>query len=312
MSRCWRVRLKDGALRDRTQEAWDRDEIGIWYGAWSAQDWTKAAQSATAAEQIAEHLNQLSEQQSLGWKVSINMTNTAKRFHEISEDDWIVVYLQSTQEIGLAKVSGPAWSDSDYPLNELGEVFKRRAIVNKKRFKLIELPDAYRLVPTQGRGNVHQFNSMMKHVRLLAEHATSADVNAAFRALPFDDLLECLGASAWESFALAYLILESGFVPTGLSTGRTLPIVDIVGRSRTEGSRRIVAQCKKNSDPQQIDPDFIALSRTLSSGDSAYYFAYGGCRGDLPKNIKIIDRDQARHWVTTDRGRLYWEMILQD
>jgi hypothetical protein len=49
---------------------------------------------------------------------------------------------------------------------------------------------------------------------------------------------DLLGASAWESFAFAYLILECEFIPTGLSTGRTLPIADIVGRRRSDGSRR--------------------------------------------------------------------------
>jgi hypothetical protein len=31
----WRVRMKYGACEELTREAWNRNEIGIWYGAWA-------------------------------------------------------------------------------------------------------------------------------------------------------------------------------------------------------------------------------------------------------------------------------------
>jgi len=168
---------------------------------------------------------------------------TARRFKDISDEDWVVIYLSDTQEIGLAKVKGSLCSKAKHPLNlNHGELFKYRRIRDKKTFRLLRLPDAYWLFPTQGRGNVHQFNNMREHVRLLAEHLNEDAINRAISQRPFDEMLDILGASAWESFCFAYLIWEEGFVPTGLSTGRTLPTVDIIGRRRN-GSR-VFAQCK--------------------------------------------------------------------
>jgi hypothetical protein len=152
---------------------------------------------------------------------------------------------------------------------------------------------------------------MWEHVRILADHHDYEAVNSEFRTFAFDTLLDMLGASAWESFALAYLIMEHEFIPTGLSTGRTLPIADIVGRQRTSRSR-IVAQCKKHSAPHPIDSDFLNLSSSLRRHDLAFYFAYGACTGDVPSNIQIIDRVLALQWADTANGRLYRDLLLRD
>jgi hypothetical protein len=190
-----------------------------------------------------------------------------------------------------------------------GESFKYREICDKKTFKLSKLPDAYRL-PAQGRSNVYQFKSMREHVRLLADHLNEDAINRAFGEKPFDELLDLLGASAWESFCFAYLIWEEEFVPTGLSIGRTLPKVDIIGRRRN-GSH-IFAQCKKHPTRQAIDSDFLRLSESLAPDDTAFYFAYGGCVNEAANNIRVIDRKYALQWAETKNGQLYRRLLLGD
>jgi hypothetical protein len=38
----WRIRLKN-EQGEFTRQAWDRDQVGIWYGAWSVDDLKNAA-----------------------------------------------------------------------------------------------------------------------------------------------------------------------------------------------------------------------------------------------------------------------------
>jgi hypothetical protein len=304
----WRIRLKhDG---DVSRQAWDRNEIGIWYGAWTANEFEAASSRSSTSRDVAVDLSALQGQRDLGWNVSASYVDTARRFKNISDEDWVVLYLSDTREIALAKVRGPLCSDPDHPLNHNGQVFKYRRVFDKKTFKLSELPDAYWLLSSQGQSNVHRFNSMREHVRLLAEHLNEDAVNRAFGAKPFDELLDVLSASAWESFCFAYLIWEEDFVPTGLSIGRTLPKVDIIGRRRN-GSR-ILAQCKKHPTAQSIEPDFLTLSENLAPEDTAFYFAYGGCLKEGRNNIRVIDRNDVLQWAETKNGQLYRRLLLAE
>jgi hypothetical protein len=309
MTAYWRIRLSNGE-GEFTRRAWDRNETGIWYGAWTPADFEVASSRSSTDGEIAAHLNTVQAQRDLGWQVSASYVGTARRFKNISED-WVVLYLSDTQDIALAKVRGPLRSDPNHPLNQkCGELFKYREICHKKTFKLSKLPDAYRLIPAQGRSNVYQLHSMREHVRLLADHLNEDAINRAYSEKPFDELLDLLGASAWESFAVAYLIWEEDFVPTGLSIGRTLPIVDIVGRRRN-GSH-IFAQCKKHRTAQAIDLDFRKLSESLAPDDTAFYFAYGGCVNETPNGIRVIDRQYALDWAETKNGQLYRRLLLGD
>jgi hypothetical protein len=240
--------------------------------------------------------------------VSVSFVNTALRFKNISDEDWVLLYLSDKQQIALAKSQGPLLSDPNHPFNlPNGELFKYRRISDKKTFKLTDLPDAYWLLPTQGRSNVHEFNNMREHVRLLAEHMDVDAVNLAFSQKPFDELLDILGASAWESFCFAYLIWEEDFVPTGLSIGRTLPTVDIIGRRRRDGSR-IIAQCKKDRTKQAIGSEFRKEADNLSIGDTAFYFAYGGC-SEIPDNVRVVGRELVLEWAETGNGLLYKRLL---
>lgn len=311
----WRIRLKnqDG---DFAQSAWRRSEIGIWYGAWSAEDFGNINNPGLSNEQIAVGLNGLPAQQTLiasgAWDGGIpsRYVSTARRFFDkISEGDWAIIYLEAEQVIALAQMDGVVNSDGNHPLNtQAGEVFKYRRVHHKKTFALAQLPDAYRLVPTQGRGNVHEFSRMYEHVKLLAEHSVADEIVRALSKMPFDKQLNLMGASAWESFCVSWLIMEQSFIPTGLSTGRTLKAVDIVGRNKVSG-KRIIAQCKKDPYPVAIEEDFLS---SLMPDDEGYYFAYGGCTEKPPsQRIRVIDGTQARAWAEeTKNGKLFQRLFL--
>src|SRR5690242_9504159 len=115
MAVCWRMRLKKGE-KDFSQPAWDRNEVGIWYGAWSVDDFQGAMSTSSSTSEIALKLNELPHQHTLGWEVSQNYVDTARRFiAKISMGDWIVLYLNVLQEIALAKVSGPPRVMENHP-----------------------------------------------------------------------------------------------------------------------------------------------------------------------------------------------------
>jgi hypothetical protein len=40
--------MKVAGWRDRSEAAWDRREVGIWYGAWTASDWRDVRLSSSA------------------------------------------------------------------------------------------------------------------------------------------------------------------------------------------------------------------------------------------------------------------------
>lgn len=161
-ARFWRIRMKVGNEHERTREAWDRDEVGIWYGAWTAQDWQEAVQRCS--DNPRWHLNSLAAQRDLGWEVTKGYADTAWRFADIAETDWVVVYLRDNQTIGLARLAGELSSDANHPLNTDTELFKYCELKDKKTFAIGQLPDSYMLLGAQGRGNVHQFNSMANQV----------------------------------------------------------------------------------------------------------------------------------------------------
>jgi hypothetical protein len=299
--------MKVGYSDDFTRDAWDRGEVGVWYGAWSARDLEDAL--AENSSDPSAYLKELPSQLALGWS-SLDV-GPAVRFRNITSNDWVVIFLRKDQEIGLAQVCSELNSLPDHPLNTNGEVFKYRKITNQKTFKLARLPDAYRLLPSQGLGNVYQFHNMQEQVKLLAESQTQEDVSQALRRKPFKQFMDFLGASAWESFCFAYLILEDEFVPTGLSIGGTLQTLDIVGRRKSDGAR-ILAQCKKHPTREPIHPDFLSLSETLGPSDRAYYFAYGGCSGAVPANIRVVVREDILRWAESQNGALYRQLLLKD
>jgi len=256
----WRIRMKDDEQADRSEEGWKRNEVGIWYGAWTADDLAKARKGNNPLKYLAD----VPAQGGLRWGLSNNSLNTAIRFADIPDGHWVILYFGS--KLRVAKIRGQLRSEPNHPLNlSSGEVFKFRHIEAKKEFDLEKLPDVYRLIPSAGRGNVHQFNGNYRElVRLLAESPDEQAVQESIRSRPLEEALDLLGDSGWESLCLGYLILEENFVPTGLLLGRTLKDYDIVGRS-FESGQRILAQCKKTPYKVEIEPGFIEASQSLGT-----------------------------------------------
>ena len=103
---------------------------------------------------------------------------------------------------------------------------------------------------------------------------------------------------------MAYLIAEHRFLPTGLSPGRTLAVLDLVGRRQSDGAR-IYAQCKKSNTPVEINDDFLSIAK-----DSAllYFFAFGGVIDASPQ-MCVFTKEDAVAWASTTSGKRYVSLL---
>ncbi len=300
--RYWRIRIKYGGEEDLTREAWQRNEIGVWYGAWSGKD----LKSALNSDNPERELTRANKQAGLNWAVG-SYANTAARFAGIDTQDWVIVYFDET--LGLARVCSDVLSSRDHPLNRGGELYKYRNIHAKKTFSLNRLPDAFRVLSFAGRGNVYEPRGAAGLAKLLGEAKTESYVTKALSSKSLEEALDLLGPTSWESLCQAYLTIEHQFVPTGLAIGRTLPGVDIVGRKLSDGAR-VLAQCKKDPSPCCVTEDFIQASSDLAKNDLAFYFAYGGCLGDVPSGVTVVDAEVIRSWAKTKNGSRYLQWLF--
>jgi hypothetical protein len=295
----WRVRMKYGAHEELTREAWNRNEIGIWYGAWGASDLTSALRSRGPLK----HLSRMNRRGGLKWDIPKHFLDVTKRFESIGYDDWVFVYFDNT--LSLAKVSGGIRSNAKHPLNRSGEIFKYRKIKRKKSFSLDHLPDAFRLLRAAGRGNIFQLHGSRGLVELLGSARNESQVKALLARKELVELLELLGPSSWESVCQAYLTMEHNFVPTGLRYGGTLPDFDIIGRRSTDGAR-VLAQCKKHPHPTTVDEGFLEAVANLEKNKLVFYCAFGGCIGTVPRHVRVIDGNLITAWSRTRQGKRYF------
>lgn len=298
--RCWRIRAKDPDGNDRSAECWERREVGIWYGAWNPDDWREARSRSSTRE----YLNQVSAQAEL-WAVPKSFVDTARRFDDISDSDLVLMYHNRRLHFGY--LTSPMSWEEDHPLNAAQEVFKYRTLEPDKTFDVNELPDAYRLIPTAGRGNVHQFRGVNRRlVGLLMKCDTTEEVWRQIGAMSDMDWLDMLGPTGWESFCLGYLVITRAFRPSGVMVGRTLPSLDIVGRSALDG-RRILASCKKNLSPVEMPKEFLEAC----SGDGHFFWcAYGGAPSER-EGVYVFDRERAMEWLNTPEGQEYIRLWKQ-
>lgn len=301
----WRVRMKyTPTEKDWTSTAWERNEIGIWYGAWSAKDLHCAIENERNQKPEA-FLSQIPIQREM-WEVPKSYVDTAKRLKGIKDDDWVFVCFNDA--LHLARVDGPLTSYADHVLNQTTdqgiELWKFRKVKEKKSFSLSWLPDFYRIIPQAGRGNVHElWGNNWRALQFLAGCKSEDDVREMFKRMSDSDRLDFLGPKAWESFCLGYLILEEQFVPTGLSVGGTLKEFDIVGRNYKTGER-ILAQCKKDEFPLEIERGFLTAIEGAEQNTKRFYFSYGGCK-NAPPPIKVIDKKKIEGWVESEVGKKY-------
>jgi hypothetical protein len=146
-----------------SKRAWKRGEVGIWYGAWSVDDWST---SLTMPDQF-RYLSELPQPSGRGEFRKTDF-DTAKRFISITENDLVVVFFD--ESLYLARVHGGWKSRPNDSMNRNGEIFKYREIVDKKSFRLGRLPDSYRLISSAGRANVHEFSEARRAlIKFLAE-----------------------------------------------------------------------------------------------------------------------------------------------
>jgi len=81
-----------------------------------------------------------------------------------------------------------------------------------------------------------------------------------------------------------------------------------VGRDRL--GRRILAQCKKHPDSRPLDDEFLVDARASKEGERYFYFAYGGCSGPSPDNIRTLSREHVERWFEiSQQGRRYLEFL---
>jgi hypothetical protein len=293
--------------------------VGIWYGAWSADDFKKAEKLRDAGK-LAAYLNtEVPEHEKLviriGEKARIGKReiDTIRRFIKIPEEDWVVVCI-GAKRIALARVKGPLDSDASSDLNrphpgtneKMKEIWKFRRLTNERLdFEMARLPDFYRLIPQAGRGNIFTLSTYQGALKILADCKTHEGVRAKFEAMTPDERLDLLGPKEWESFCLGYLIIEEHFLPTGLVIGGTLKALDIVGRDRCAGLQ-ILAQCKKNKEEIEVEEEFRKATEGLEPNAKVFYFAYGGCK-DKAKypHIRVIGKKEISKWAEAGDGKKY-------
>lgn len=294
---CWRIRMRCNN-HEVTKEAWEKGVVGIWYGAATAEEITRALNLNSREGQ--DFLMSLPNQLKLNW-TGIDL-NIPRRFSQIAEDDWIFTYYGDS--LHFAHVSSAMRSDSDHEWNFDGETFKYRSIVQKKSFPLRDLPDGFRLLTMSGRSNVHRVPGTEKLVRILADSTDTENAKRKIREMSLTKWLDVLGPSSWESLCLAYLIREIGFVPAGLDVGRTLPMFDVVGRDKV--GNKVFAQCKKDPSPRDVETAFGEASKNASTEIRYYHFAYAGC-GEIepPSGITLVTGAQMNMWLKAREQQQY-------
>jgi hypothetical protein len=189
-----------------------------------------------------------------------------------------------------------------------GETFKAKPVRHRKEFNLADLPEAFRLLTSAGRNTFHQLPSTKVLAEILAKSASAQEALRRYQKLDWESWIEALGPKGWESLCLGYLILEHGFLPTGLGVGCTLPDFDLVGRA-TDG-RAILAQCKKDLTVHALKArERLAFDSCKKA--KRFLFAYGGGE-NVPKGVRVVNRDELREWFRkTPSGRHYRRLLMR-
>lgn len=304
----FRIRGKDADGIDHSKCAWEKHQVGVWYGAWSPEELNEAIKryEDEGKDAALEYMNNTPKQQELGWKYTSSSFDTCRRFKEITEErDWIVVYFEDT--LCLGRLCSGIQIQKDHELNTPnGELFHFRHVINQKRFALTELPDLYRLLAPAGQGNVHQHNTVYTRLlKILARCSNPQEVRESYASMPTDEWLDFLSPTEWESLCLGYLVIEHNYVPTGLLPGRTLSIYDLVGKTR-DGCQ-ILGQCKKSLDPYNVTEDFLIPCKNEKGSQQIlwFWFSYGGWDEDPGYGIKLVDKTRIKKWLGTEEGKQY-------
>jgi hypothetical protein len=321
--RIWRIRTR--YERDHTREAWRRSEVGVWYGGWRPADLVRALETyrkeraakvaaKAAAKAAARMLDAAPAQSGLNWKLVDNLSffHAIRRFAALEESrDWVVVVFGDA--IHLGRVKGSVQTTFPHPLNmhDGNEPFHWRRVEQAKSFPLAQLPGVYRIVTAAGRGNVHEHNkNYTRLLRFLADSQDPEEVARRLQSQPLEEQLELLGPWGWEALCLGYLILEEGYLPTGLLPGKSMATFDLVGHGH---HGPVLAQCKK--DRQPVAPDFVAACEAHRLASSVppqcYWFGYDGVAGEVPDWVRVVDRMALLRWrASSSAAREFLDRFL--
>src|SRR5882757_6925882 len=86
-----------------TKDAWEKNIVGMWFGAWTLADLKKTAN--LSAHQAAQTLSALPAQRKLKWSITGRQVNTIRSFERIGPEDWVFSYFG--QCLHMARVESP-------------------------------------------------------------------------------------------------------------------------------------------------------------------------------------------------------------
>jgi hypothetical protein len=308
---CFRFRMNFGpGGKDYASEVWNEGFVGIWQGQWDPEDLIEACNSCrlikgyVTPKALARALNELISSRGVPSDISAEGGRVALRFDEMVAGIWVFTFFD--RAIHMAQIAGDELRVLPQ-FNHNGDIFKAKPIMTKKTFRLAELPPSFLLLPSAGRGSVHEVPSCSVLLKLLIDHGSASEVTAAFDALPWDIWIAALGPKGWESLCLGYLIQEYNFLPTGLSVGGTLADFDIVGRLRS--GEPVYAQCKGDPRLHYITPDEEEAFASLPDGKK-FFFARSGVNRELP-GVTHLDEPRIVEWLTHSEAGLEYFRLLR-
>jgi len=298
---------------DFAKRVWGEGLIGIWFGSWDIAD-LYAAYGAYRPKQnyevtnseIEKHINKLLRDRKLPENMAAGDVPTIKTFDDkLTEGTWVFTYFDGKLHFGQVADVNPI----DEPrFNFNHEHFKAKPVKNCKCFEVAKLPDVFRLLPSAGRSTLHKVSSHEKLISILIEARDEDDVRSAIRGLPLTDWIDALGDKGWESVCTAYLILEHGFLPTGLLVGSTLADFDIVGHDLNGTS--IYGQCKKTPTPHRFSRKDKESFACLPRDTKKFFFPYAGPEEGPLSGVSVVSYSRIRRWLeATENGKRYKEVI---
>jgi hypothetical protein len=298
---------------DFTKRVWEQGLVGIWFGSWDIDDLYAAYRAYRPKKnnevtnlEIERYINKLLIDRGLPNNMRAKFVPTIKTFdEELDEDVWVFTYFDGALHFGQIADINPR-DDPRFDCEK--EHFKVKPIKNCKSFDVAKLPDAFRLLASAGQQTLHQLKSYEVLVSILIAATDEDDALAAIRSLSLPDWIDALGPKGWESVCTAYLILEHGFLPTGLLVGGTLADFDIVGHD-LDGVA-IYAQCKKKPTPYQFSEQDRQNFAILPAETKKFFFPYAGPAEWPLSGVSVVPYSRIREWFeTTQNGRRYQTII---
>lgn len=247
--------MRQGSFgRTFAQELWNRQEVGILFGTWSAAEVLEGGRFAEEKWKRLAKAGQLPPGIENG-----AAKGHVQRFIEAKRGDWVFWSDSATLHWGRfadsrlydGKLDPPCttehWGESPARIEQV----KARRIDSIQSAKLADLPAVFRLFRLTGRGTFQKMTAYAPWAHALAVHGADG-LNRHLEPLEWNEWLGLLTPGGWEALVAEYLRGNRGARSLAVSDGRTLPGVDLVmflpeleGRAST----RLLVQCKNDSKP---------------------------------------------------------------